>query len=312
MTDIRLHTHRLNAMLRRYPILDRFAPIIVLVGVFFALQGVAFFFDFVSMLGVNIIGNKVAVLAERAFWTLAFFLPGAFMVVGWWQPALAAVNNIGTAAASKPVAGGVSLADLRERSVVVTCEAQPDLSKAHVVMHNVAATPQKGVLAQLMAAGTIGAAGIMSMSNHTVRALAFSETALSMWVHPSKLTEKEAWRQIDEGSVSLVLQWETPLVEIPDVIEIGSGVDHVPNLPHEYAQRFEDVFFMHRGRRMILARYYGQVRDTVTVAQFRIREMIEAAKDRVRAQAAQLQSTAHTDEGRDATAERHPPKGLDL
>jgi hypothetical protein len=255
------------------------------------------------------------------------FLSALFSVALWGVPAYFLLRRYGRAALAKlkenppkfpaPAAAGgarppqagpapanaVLLADLRQGVDDILPYIQPHVDKGQLAVESAANIRGGGVgggVAQLI---VLGVGSAMKGKNWAAAALVVRGDGLGCYESSKKTTEAEANAMTASGQVWLTPTWWVPLAEVPDAIEVSTAGNHMAGTSAEIANRVEDVFFMHRGRRMVVGRFFGHVRDTATMHQYEVREFVRRAKKRFKA--------SMGDDSGNGT-ERRPEKGFDL
>lgn len=256
------------------------------------------------------------------------FLSALFAVALWGVPAYFLLRRYGRAALAKlkenppkfpapaatggatpPQAGpapanGVLLADLRQGVDDILPYIQPHVDKAQLAVETASSHGGKvGVGDGIARLVVMGVGSAMKGKNWAVAALIVRGDAMGCYESSKKTSEHEANAMSASGQVWLTPTWWVPLAEVPDAIEVSTAANHMTGTTTDVANRVEDVFFMHRGRRMVVGRFFGHVRDTATMHQFEVREFVRRAKKRFKA--------SMGDDSGNGT-ERRPEKGFDL
>jgi hypothetical protein len=194
------------------------------------------------------------------------------------------------------------LLKLRERAdkFMVFTETQIDrgqLIHEHAVGQAAASggkfTPAAGALIGM------GIANMMKGRNFTIGLLAIEGNELARYEGADKMSEATAHNLIGRGDAGMKPDWRLPLSEVPEMIEVSAAGDHMANVQTDQANRVEEVYFMHRGRRMVVGRFFNLVRDAATIHQYEVREFIINAKreDKARRLGEEQSPSADTSSG---------------
>lgn len=147
---------------------------------------------------------------------------------------------------------------------------------------------------------------MMEGNTFAVGALTVQADCLCRYESAYQTNEKEAYSLIDTGDVLMDRAWSVPLSEVPDAIEVSDAKSHMAGVKLNQASQVEDVYFMHRGRRMVVGRFFNLVRDSATMHQYNVHEFVKTAKKNARSR--------HLGESALPSPERSitPEKGFDL
>ena len=251
------------------------------IGIFLILLSLPYFGDFIDHIDV---GNLSLTLSE-IFWFSLFAVPGIFLVTKNWSATRAQyrefVKNSAIERAKQREqiyvpAGAKALRDIRQSSDLIYTNIENDIDKAVIAMEQVAATGNN----MSKAVGGLGALAFVG-KNWIVCALTIEGDQLVRWRGMNKTNQRTAAQNAASGLVALKEAWRVPLLDVPTNIEVGSAGGHMANVSGDAAARVEEVFFIYRGRRMVLGSYFDQVHETATIHQFEVREFIMNGQSRL-------------------------------